>query len=322
MSDYRRLDYDLMPGLSDIYKEDNERNPFNYILKEQDNFEFKLEKAMNSAFHLDTWKNNEHGRNYRIPFMGYKLRPPSNHGYDGNEFRDLKPPPDPGCFKQMLKYAVAWIEYAIFSTPGSSAPVAPDGWCLFEGGFILLIVVAVIGLLAVYAGPFLESLGGLFGTLAQFLEFIWNNLFSLFSTVVEFVTFGFRYIVDGWKLILVSIEYIKEFVVDLTGANGYLVIANLLTVLVWCISQLSLELFEVELEWEQTDFYNIFEFLDTPIHMILDFIESLTDGEKNILYYVCKIFMIPFEIGVLVISLLIGGVWYLFKEMLDIIRNS
>lgn len=327
-----RLNYDLMPGLSNIYKDHNE---FDYMWKDPlENLECQINKAMvnrhfGSMFsddpetqgrEHDCWSEPVHATNHSIPYLNdynSTVTAQPELGPPVGPWQQLKPV-ELGCMKQIYRYIIDYIEYLLGK---AKKPARPDIKCIVSGSLIIIITIAVIGVIAIYAGPLLESLGGLFGTIAQFFEFIWSSFQSLFSTVIDFVTFGFQYVVDGWNLLWTTLTYLRDAIVDLTGASTYLVMATELTGLIWCVSQLLLEIFEVELEWETTDFYNIFEFLDTPVHLILDFIEGLT-GSRNILYYICKIFVIPFEIGILAISLVIGVVWFLFKEMIDILKNS
>lgn len=296
-----RLDYDLMPGLSNLYTD----SAFSYIWEDEHNkLERKLENKMNKAFGLkDEWLDNAHPTLYRKPFLN-----------DDNELHTMS---ISSCTQEICDFFKAFWDKIILKKPNVPPVKQPSILCWAGFVYTATLVIGVVGLISLFATGLFEG----FGVVASFFESIFSNITSFFSTIVEYITFGFQYVIDGWKLMWDGIAVIRDFVVDLTGANGYLVSANLLTILAWCISQLVLEFFEVELEWEQTDFYNIFEFLDTPIHWGLDFIEEVTGG-KDIIYYLCKIFLIPFEVGILIISLVIGLIWFLIKELIDVIRNS
>lgn len=328
---------ELMPGLSDIHCAPG----FEYVWR--DELEHQAESLLYNHFNSGTKfgikdRVNEWASEYSEDF-NY-----NNHYIPGNNTRTKKSYKsksdiswfapltgiigiigsifsDEDCLSDVTKYLIEVIEYYVLQST-TTKPTAPSSTCIVIGLILAVVAILVLGLLAVYAGPVLTSMGGLFATLAQFLEWIWSSFESIFTTTIDYVTFGFQYILDGWNLLLRVITYLRDFITDLTGANRNLVLLNLLTAFTWLISQLLLELFEVELEWEQTDFYNIFEFLDYPLKAILSFVEDFSGGSKNVLYYLVKVFLIPFEIGTLSISMIVGVVWYLVKELIDIIKNS
>lgn len=225
-----------------------------------------------------------------------------------------------GCTKQLLEYIWDLLKYAIFDTP-VPPDAKPDGWkCWTAGIFGVALIALIIITVAVIAGP--AIIGGLtfLGPIASVFESIISQLETFINFMAEYTAIVLYYVKSGWNFLIENGKKLSDLIADVTGAYTPLVLLNFFTAVAWGLLQIALEFYEIELEWKNSDFYDIFEFFNTPITWILDLIKGAS-SDTPILYYIAKFFAVPFEVGTLLISLLVGGVWELMKELVAILKD-
>lgn len=322
MDRYRR---ELMPGLSGFcdnqfeYAWKDEREKFNDFINDLPD---KL--YFGNVLPVNDWKTGEQ------PTRMYDTHAMSNHSKlvkkDPGRIEVLRPvveDPEVSCLDEVVDYILAVIVSLFKDEP---VPESPSWWCIIEGSVILLIIVLLLGgliYLMFTVGGFTIGgvVGSILGAIGKGMGTIITNLTNWFQTFVSYAFDIFGYILDGWRILWDFIFSIKDFIVDITAANPSLVLANLLTIALWMILQLVQDILEVELDWEMSDYYDIFEFFNYPINFLMNMIEEFLSG-KDVLYYLIKILLLPLEAGTLGVSLIVGTIWYLFKELIVIIKNS
>lgn len=211
------------------------------------------------------------------------------------------------CVKEVWNYVIGKIKYAVGlqETP----PLAPSGDCWVSGGIPLLVLGAVIGIILYYGQSAIQFLAGI-------LKMPINAIKSLFSADVDIaqyvqlaisnVTYFFRQFF-GWYFD--TTNYLSE----ITNSSEKIWILVSLTAFAYLASQLGIELVGADVAWHGTIFYEVFKVIDYPFEWLSGEVkDALGDG---ILYWLFRVIEFPFQLGMMVISFVMGGIVYVVKEI-------
>lgn len=221
-----------------------------------------------------------------------------------------------GCTKATFEYLWALFKNLVFKTPVPDG-IEPSWKCILYGtlgiAVFSLLIIAVVALV----GP--EILGGItvLAPIATILQGIISQAESFIDFIAQYSAIVFYFLRDGWRTMIDFGSKLSEFIANLTGAYPPIVLLNFFTLVLWGLLQLLLEIYEVELDWKDSEFYNFYKFFDWPIDELKKLVEQIAG--KGIVLDIVRFFAVPFELGVLLISLLVGGIWILTKEGIAIL---
>lgn len=215
------------------------------------------------------------------------------------------------CVKEANSY---WfykiIELLKSEPPTKPAPPSPNALCILMALGFDVVIITIVGLILFgYGGPLTDALGFLSRNISSFVQSVAGYIYQFGSYVI----FGGKYLFDFAR-------ELANILADAVGANNLLVMLNLITGIATAICAVILEFLEVEQDWEGTYFQDIFEFVNAPFDVIMDVVQHFAG--KGLIYHIIKFFILPFEAGTLLLSLLIGGIWFVFEQFIQTITSD
>lgn len=224
-----------------------------------------------------------------------------------------------GCTKATFEYLWALFKNVVFETPIADG-IEPSWDCLLYGSVgIAIIALLTIAVVALIGPGVLGSITAL-APIATLLQGIISQAESFVTFIAQYSAIVFYFLRDGWRVIIDLGSRVSELIAQITGAYPSIVLINFFTLVLWGILQILLEVYEVELEWKDSEFYDFFKFFDWPIAEIKKLVKDIAGN--GIILDIVRFFAIPFELGVLFISLLTGGIWVLMKEGIAILKDD
>lgn len=182
-----------------------------------------------------------------------------------------------------------------------SSSIKTGDWSEFSGWTNIGNITSCFSLFVV-AGTAIFIVGGT-------LFFGQPILMPVFEVVKDFVFLVFGW---GWDLINWIAGYVYDaifWVSDVLGANHWLTAITLGTGLAWAVAEILLESVGLWRKWNDSDFATIFRFLDTPFELLI----GVASQTSKYLGWIVRLISLPFEAGLMLLSLFVGGVWELIK---------
>lgn len=223
------------------------------------------------------------------------------------------------CLKDLLNWIKEEIEYNIFG--GSPPSTKPSTICFIAGGFALMNVIAVILGIFYFGSSILDQFEFLFktvfgftGSFVRWSEDITGRIASFISSSETSLLIGFKYFFD---LALI----VSNWIIDNTQVNYNLLELNVLTFFVWMGTIVLKDIIIFEEDFEDSAVKKIYRIFDWPFRSVRQVVEWLTEG-KGLIYWVTWFFLLPFDCGSMVVSLVVYGVLYLIEQLLEVITNK
>lgn len=229
-----------------------------------------------------------------------------------------EPTGESDCLTMCLTFVLKAIENFISSDP-VQMPETPSMLCWVAGGTVMVAAAIIFLICVMLLNQFFGfSLGNLIGGFFKGAGFLGNWVSDSIKSIAGYIGQASGYVLFGAKYLLDIALKITDWIVYETFANPWLVYLNLGTLIAWAFLNLGIDFMNAKLEWEGTIFEKVFRVLDWPFEMIMKGVSVVTKGE-GLMYYVVKLFLLPWEGAGVILSFVVGGVLFVFKELIKVL---
>lgn len=261
-----------------------------------------------------------------LPVSKWTLRTKGQYCSDWGESMATKnkktgPPDEKNCVKQVWDYCIDNILNKIDPKKYPNKPEEPSLTCSIVGIMGLAVVVVAIGFILVYSFEFLVIAKWIVSTLLSVLKGGAVYTSGFVSRVGVDIVQSEGTLVTLVKYALDMFFDLVTFIVDWTDVAPGLLYLNVVTLFALGISIVFKDTEILIDRFEGTIYSEVFKICNWPFKFIMSAVEDLVGG-KDLIYYLVKFFVLPFEGGTLILSLLIGTIIFILEQFLAVIKEA
>jgi hypothetical protein len=229
-------------------------------------------------------------------------------------------PVNAGCVKEVWNWLISSILHVLNPKKYPDLPEKPGVVCSTIG--IMALLVLGMAMLAVLY---------FFGSAVGIARWVWDALTgTVKGSILYSSTFVLRMgtaIIEEEGPFVNAVKYLVDvffdlinFIIRQTEVAPGLLYLNVATLAALLITMVVKDAECLEERFKGTIYADIFRVVDWPFEFILKLVQDFAGG-KGLFYYIAKFFVLPFQGGALMLSLILGSIGFVFEELLAVIRE-